>query len=363
MGLATSPLDLQELIEHCIAFLPDSPSNLRACALVSRSWVYGAQSRIFRDIDFTSGQKNEADATWSRLHQTLDGSPHLIHHVRRLHITSGVLSDVALSTVCSFPFTQLVYAEILYPVRMPGSVQTAIEELLSRPTLRRLRIEANFPEFSQIWGRCSPSIRHMELSCFRSSRLDVDPIPPRRFPHTPLESLRLGSCSLIDDRLLHDMCPLDMSHLKALSLSHMNGGVLRWPKFTSALGTIEVLDLGFAAYGNVIDLSALTSLTIIRLRVPASGWKLVLDTLSTITAPKCIRRIVFHTCFMERIGCGRLDTILDSLPMHTLFTLDLEMDSIGAAWPAKQYFPQLTSRKMVRIVPHERNWFENFVGL
>ncbi|KAJ7495312.1 hypothetical protein FB451DRAFT_1478006 [Mycena latifolia] len=309
------------------------------------------------------GQENEADSSWYCLHQTLDRSPHLIHHVRRVHLASGVLSDVAFPAVCSFPFTQLVYVEILHPVRISGPVETALEELLSCLTLRRLSIVAHVPEFSQIWRRCSPSIRHMELSCFRSSRLDVNPNPPCRFPHTPLESLRLGSRSLINDRLMHDMCPLDISHLKVLSLSHVNDEVLRWPKFVPALRTIDVLDLGFTFHSNVIDLSALTSLTIIRLVEPASGWKFVLDTLSTIAAPNCIRRIVFHTSFLERIGCGRLDTMLDSLPMHTLFTLDLEMDSIGAARPVKQYFPRLASRKIVCIVPHERNWFENFVRL
>ncbi|KAJ7495303.1 hypothetical protein FB451DRAFT_1360155, partial [Mycena latifolia] len=200
---------------------------------------------------------------------------------------------------------------------------------------------AYFPDLLQMWGRCSPSIRHLELFCFQPATLPVEPLTLSCSPHIALQSLHLLSLNCINEWLMHDLCPLDITRLKVLSLAHVYDEVLLWPKFAPALRTIEVLNLSFVHYSDVIDLSALPSLSIIRLSVSQSdsSWKLALDTLSAIAGPNCIRKIVFHPSFMDHTFSRRLDSTLESLPITPPFALELEMDSITGG----QATPLLTS--------------------
>ncbi|KAJ7453861.1 hypothetical protein FB451DRAFT_665770 [Mycena latifolia] len=362
MASAQSPFDLGELVQRCIEFLGNSDSDLRACALVSRSWVYGAQSCIFRDIRFTS-YSDDTESAWNRLQQILHRSPHLVHHIRQLHLKSGAVSDAAFSTICSLPFTQLSYVDIDLTDDVPGLGVTTVEQLLSLTSLRRLRIVTpplvTVNELFQLWDRCSHNIRHLELAYLQPSGALMDSFPPRRSTPIALHSLRIPSLRYIADWLMHNRCPLDISHLKILSLPRTTGDVLRFR-------ATQVLDMGVADYCDVIDLTLLPSLALVRMAVLPQGLQVALDILSTIPTPNCMQKIVIHTTLINRGFAGRLESQLESLSMHPVITLELEIDSIRGGLTVNnldEYFPHLTSRNMVRVVEHERNWFENFTGL
>ncbi|KAJ7864127.1 hypothetical protein B0H14DRAFT_2574566 [Mycena olivaceomarginata] len=61
------PLDIQELVDHCISFLWESKPDLIVCALVARSWVNPAQCHLLRapsgDVDTFVGVRERSFAT------------------------------------------------------------------------------------------------------------------------------------------------------------------------------------------------------------------------------------------------------------------------------------------------------------
>ncbi|KAJ7675203.1 hypothetical protein B0H17DRAFT_1140404 [Mycena rosella] len=239
-----NPLRIQELVHQCIDLLHDSPSDLQACALVSRSWASAAQANLFREVAF---EYSSSMRRWSRLRDILRRSPHLIRHIHCLHLKalSGYLDSIeAFPAICQFPFTHLHYASIVFhhnngPVS--HSVGIAIQQIISLPTLQRVCLRASFKpasSFLQIWEKASASIRHLELS-YSGPYGMPEPVPvPSHPPLTSiaLDSLRITSLENIKDWLMHPLCPLDISHLKVLSIDENDA------EFVPALRTIEVLD-------------------------------------------------------------------------------------------------------------------------
>ncbi|KAJ7720988.1 hypothetical protein B0H14DRAFT_3008224 [Mycena olivaceomarginata] len=109
----------QELTDHIIGFLHDSPSDWPACALVSRSWVYATQAHIFRCLYLLSdGGTNER--RWARFLELCAKSPDLTRHVRQLGVTifgQRRMSTETFLSICTFPFTRLdgVWLILFFP--------------------------------------------------------------------------------------------------------------------------------------------------------------------------------------------------------------------------------------------------------
>ncbi|KAJ7436615.1 hypothetical protein FB451DRAFT_1307090 [Mycena latifolia] len=355
-----SPLQIQELLDQCIEFLCDSPTDLKACALVSRSWTSAAQAQLFSQISTRSPWSTDP---WCRLQQILQ-TPHLIRHIHQLHLNWRELSIETFSAICEFPFTHLhsVYIRHLSPV--PPSVGIAMKELLSRPTLRRITITAYFQEssnFRQIWDLCSPNIRHLEFYCSLGSFDSSGPLPHRGCTRRTLESLRIGTVRDIDTWLMDDQCPFDISCLKVFSI-YGSDGVIRWQQFSSSLRTIEVLDFHLWAVP-VLDLSAFPNLMLVRMELgTASRLQGVLDTLSTIPRASRIRTIVICSRDLPDGCCDLLDNKLVALPVNPLPALELE-DSTERGPSIVQYFPRMSSRSLVRHVVDHDNWFQDFKGI
>ncbi|KAJ7695381.1 hypothetical protein B0H17DRAFT_431512 [Mycena rosella] len=370
-----NPLEVQELVDQCIDFLRDSPSDLKACACVSRSWVAAAQAHIFKEVSLLlwspTGSKSgpqSAEKSWARLRQVLTRSPHLIRHIHRLQLDSTAVSIEAFAAICEFPFTHLCYI-FLRHLSESFSLSIATQKLVSHPTLRHMKIVADLSEASSwIWDRCSPNLRHLELSCLWRSFQPNNTVPshPRSTPIV-LESLKTDSLEFIDAWLMQEMCPFDMSHLKIVSAEYGIDELLHHRKFFPALQKIKVLDFNPAA-DSPVDLSTLTSLVLLRITVVEQyDWQMALDTLSTIVHPNRIRKIVISSTEYLPAECGlQLDSKLDSLPLHSLLTLELERNIFEGGLTisnASQYFPQMTSRQLLRITDREENWFENFAGV
>ncbi|KAJ7478449.1 hypothetical protein FB451DRAFT_1396222 [Mycena latifolia] len=370
-----NPLRIQELVDHCIGFLRDSPSDLKACAVVSRSWTSASQSHIFGQLSIRHTPLNNG---WPRILEILRLSPHLILHIRRLELFSEGFSLEAFVAICEFPFTHIHHLLIHHPnCTVPGGL--AIQQLLSLPSLTHVKIFADFLNpscFLEMWVRGSPTIRHLDLFCYSSSPGFVRPIPDRRSTPIALDSLRIQLGDYISDWITHDLCPLDLSRLRFLSIICARQPVLQSATFAAALRTLEVLDLMLKASADVLDLSTLPSLVLIRMTIVGPygddptgiEFQKSLDTLSTIPSDTRLRRILIWKSFLDRKACEKLDATLASLPVQPLPTLEFDMSSIGGNLrtidnPA-QFFPEMAAQNLLYFYNDNRfsDWFENLVG-
>ncbi|KAJ6591451.1 hypothetical protein DFH09DRAFT_1416878 [Mycena vulgaris] len=159
------PLRLPELTVHCVEFLSDSVSDLKACALISRHWVDAAQSRLFRHIPVLSASTGVNP--WDDLLETLQASPHLVKYIQRLDMNTNIFPDPELfSEICNVPFTHLVHVCIVGAPAATPPLGLAIQRLLNLPTLRRVNLVALYTQpsrFLQLWDGCSRSIQHLDL--------------------------------------------------------------------------------------------------------------------------------------------------------------------------------------------------------
>ncbi|KAJ7478500.1 hypothetical protein FB451DRAFT_1242141 [Mycena latifolia] len=326
------PFQIQELVEQCIGFLRDSPSDLKACALVARPWTSAAQGHIFREVVISAISSVDV---WPRLQQILHSSPHLIHHIRRLQLDTEDLSSAALLAICKWPFSNLRYLSIYH---LPG---LAIHQLLSLPSLTRVKLVSYFStpsSFLQIWEGLSSKIRHLDLLCDRhpSSPRAVRPIPTSRSPPVRLESLKLGSVDYLSHWLTHDFLSI---------------GCLR-PEQPDG----------------ILNLSTLANLRLLRLCTLRGSVQRVLDTLSTIAATSGIRQIILWRSSLDRGACDQLDSKLVSLPVQSLPVLELEMNSImhgPTIDNLDQFFPRMASTNLLRHkeFQDDNSWFEDIAGL
>ncbi|KAJ7478453.1 hypothetical protein FB451DRAFT_1557106 [Mycena latifolia] len=369
-----NPLRIQELLDQCIDFLRDSPTDLKACAMVARSWSFAAQVHIFGQIYLGIGLIR-SDDPWNRLHDALRLSPHLIRHIRRLTLDSGSLTPEAFSTVCEFSFTHLRSVSI-YDREAHLTAGLAIQQLLSLPTLTHVKIVVFFrtpSSFLQIWESCSPIISHLVLHCHPFSLEAGRPIPPSHTRPITLNTLKVGPQAFIHDWLRDDLCPLDVSRLRGLSLVYGQHELFRWQRFAPALRTIEVLDFCPKGFPEIMDFSALPNLIIVRVggigHITGLGLQQSLDVFSTIRSPTRIRKIIIWNARLNHRFCEQLDSKLVSLQVQPLPTLELEMaliegDITSASGPS-QFFPRMASRNLLAHHGDDQwyDWFENFVGM
>ncbi|KAJ7662560.1 hypothetical protein DFH06DRAFT_355356 [Mycena polygramma] len=236
---AGNPLSVQELLDHCICFLRDSPSDLKMCALVSRRWVNGAQSLLFQKILIDTSDR------WLKLQSTLQSSPHLIRHIQSLIVRPISLSDDAFSAVCNFAFTDLrhLYVSGMSPWHTSPSI-LPLEALLGRPTLSHIIVDTPAtPNFFPLWDRCSRSLRHLELSFDLGASERYHPSADRPLPPIPLESLRImtmGQVGAIGDWLTDSMGPFDLTNLRVLSIVNRPDDL--WRVLRPAFRSIKALE-------------------------------------------------------------------------------------------------------------------------
>ncbi|KAJ7487028.1 hypothetical protein FB451DRAFT_1168402 [Mycena latifolia] len=262
MDEPANPSGIQELLEQCIEFLRDSPSDLKTCALVSRSWTSAAQGHILRQFSI---RVSFSQCMWERNEKILHRSPHLIRLIRRLHLEAHKLSSFGtFSAIFAFPFTRL--HDVCIPTRV-GITQTV-----------SLSIQALF-------GRCT-----------LSSKPIMRPTPHIHSTHITPQSLRIRAVDYVANWAAEDLRPLDLSHLKVLPVPRGHGESFRSKKFAAARRTIEVLNiipevliLKQATSDEIINLSDFLKLVSL-----ATDWQPALENLSTIAAPNRIQKLAIY---------------------------------------------------------------------
>ncbi|KAJ6533716.1 hypothetical protein B0H19DRAFT_1383655 [Mycena capillaripes] len=357
--MARTPFNVPELVDQCINFLGGSKCALQACALVSRSWVYPAQTLLFREFRLTV--RGSTTKVWARLRASLKSSPHLIRHVRSLDLELGETEIATLGQICNFQFTHLDRICVVHLGYLALQSAQALQQLLGRPTLRRVELRCMFLDpahFMQIWSDCSPSIRHVDMRCL-SVRPHFSIVP---YPGTPirLESLHMGSEGSLDSRLLQESRLFDPSHLTTLSFdSKIN---VNWQELTPHVRTVKTLIFEATDPRAPLDLSLLPSLTVMRIYIPSARSRMLSlqtlhETLSGLPPSSDIHKIVIvpEVAKPGSTICEQIDRILSTLPVDPLPMVELEMrrkhyDSVVS------YFPRLTSKNLLHRVDCLSEW-------
>ncbi|KAJ6525912.1 hypothetical protein DFH09DRAFT_1188174 [Mycena vulgaris] len=357
----------QELVNHIIDFLDDSPTDLMACALVSRAFVHAAQSYIFEELSFGDygPPRNKNTILWSRCQETLHTSPHLVQHIHRLTIHPRPISLETVSAICNFPFTHLKEVYICHFILSP-SFAIALQQLFSLPTLRFVSLEGWYGDpstFMQIWERCAPGIKHLGLRFSPTSTEAFQPTSHRWPAPIRLDSLQIMHRMIgLLDWMDHAFCPFDFSGLKVLSISS-HAEVLRSSMIAPYLRTLEALDFTASTYDDsMIDLSTFPCLVVLRISIHHGEfvWPMVLDTLSTILPSNSIRKIVIGGIFEDKIAAEELDSRLSSLPIHhsPAFHFEMDPDEYDRFAPTLYW---LSSTNMLRRAErHYDDWFESY---
>ncbi|KAJ7613873.1 hypothetical protein DFH06DRAFT_1241943 [Mycena polygramma] len=377
-----SPLSIDELLEHCISYLRNSPRDLIACALVSRLWVFAAQSLLFRTPPTFDNRSSGIHGTWSRLFQTLETSPHLTRHVRHLDINIEIIpktSGAALSRICHFPFTHVQSVTLVYVDRAPDGLAD-LQQLFSLPALLDvylLYLSIERGEFIRLWERASPTIRHVRLCCGELTSVTAPPAATHLpSPETPivLDSLHIESIGALDYRWMMQPCPFDLSHLKVLCVG--SNVEVSWQDFSPAVQTIKCLDICLnPRNANTPHLSSFPNLSFLHISLifpsempQVKALDLAEQFFSGVSPTSVIRTITISldlgrgpsgsTQLEDSVACERLDSVLSGLALPRLPIVELEVDA-QVYESVRPYFHRLSSRDVLRRTDrYGRRWYE-----
>ncbi|KAF8215207.1 hypothetical protein K438DRAFT_772519 [Mycena galopus ATCC 62051] len=384
MTESLNPLLILELTEQCLAYLLGFRADLRACALVSKTWTSAAQRYLFKWIYLPAN--SHAENVCSRLERTLAASPDLIRHIHRLDLfQEGAFTTKWLTRMCNLPFTHLTHVVFHALCYLSGPDSRTLGKLFSLPTLCRVELKGliSWPDvFLPLWESCSPNIRHLRLQCeLRRSPYDesAKPFhPTHRHSSSPisLKSLRLGRANNLDDWLIHPLCPFDFSKLAVLSIS-IHTSVIGWSTMASALQTIEALDFTVPSTNpekiqtsrgletrrqdpQPIDLSLFPDLLALRVDSIKTA-SMTVDTLSTIPPSSRIRHITLGLVLTHHDDDAYLPiaATLAALSLQHPLTVELETEPSKYELWAPHF--RLGSRNVLRRADPNRDWVESYI--
>ncbi|KAJ7106293.1 hypothetical protein C8R44DRAFT_886168 [Mycena epipterygia] len=352
-----NPLHIPELVEHCIGFLhpSDLESDLHACSLVNRSWVYAAQSRIFAEITLDSARyfSRTVDMTRraSRLLETLDASPHLIRFISALYIDMEAVKPQNFLRFCNLLYPCLNSLYIGSSSDLPSEASLAMKRLLSLPSL--VSFDASFTfahgdDFLQIWEACSPTIKHLSLQSpvgkIQTPASSDIGLPSRK--RSNLESLKFTRLNDVQWWLDDSRFPFDFSSLKALSCGADTDEVFQGNTLAPALKTIEILTTSVLNR----DISSFERLTELSVPIPGMDSRSTFYTIRTIPLQNRVRiRVIkFRLISSSRIhrlveACRRIDREISVLraqfPNLTVVHITVPTETPALTKGVEEYFP------------------------
>ncbi|KAJ7607664.1 hypothetical protein FB45DRAFT_947443 [Roridomyces roridus] len=239
MACVKNPLELPELLDQTLG-LVHARRDLCASALVSRSWVHPAQSRLFSSVELRSGSREMA-----LLLPILQHSPHLVQFISALAVTFYSVDTTHPSKIMNLPFSRLTTLDI----RTINDPSTApLFKLLKVPSLVDVTIFTAFKEwdeFAQIWEGCSTAIQHLSLRLvMEQPALPTHSTVPIGV-HRPIKLKSFGGqipADKIAPWLFDPRCAFDISNLKALQL-YKPGLLTLLDLSAESLDSIELLSL------------------------------------------------------------------------------------------------------------------------
>ncbi|KAK7018242.1 hypothetical protein R3P38DRAFT_3558319 [Favolaschia claudopus] len=169
--------------------------------------------------------------------------------VRELDIRYPYIAQHALDSICRLGFTHVATLALKIRDDLSSSAAETFRTLSTLPSLRSLSLETieseklAFPLCMPLFDRCSSTVEHLTLRCYRFAE-DGLSIASHDTARIRLRSLRL-EIQRRPSKLAHynslnplTLAPLDLSHLKALSVEENSSApwdCVSWP-------SIEILD-------------------------------------------------------------------------------------------------------------------------
>ncbi|KAJ7465383.1 hypothetical protein B0H11DRAFT_2284821 [Mycena galericulata] len=361
--MGNTPLDVQELLDHCIGFLAGSPADLCACALISRAWVHASQSHLFAAVSLPGRHESRV----LRLLELWDASPHLVRHTTRLTITFNLIDTAHFLRISHVPFIRLSSIDVLGAVWDPYTA-VSIQRLLSLQTLRSVKLMCYFERrvFAQeVWVHASPSIEHVALGGVPGDdAYDTQGTAPEP-PHT--SRLKLKSFHIFTPDPSHlwfqdeVYLPFDFSALK--SFTYLSGSsfvqIVRSRAFAPALRTIEILTL-FASLTFPPDLRDFSCLRYLHVQVSDDREALFLVAALQMLSPNnTIETIVVRASETRPFTMEtwhRFDEAMSAEQMPRLKTVYVDPWEASPATPSEQHFPVLTERKVLLRLDTNPHW-------
>ncbi|KAK6992967.1 hypothetical protein R3P38DRAFT_3288689 [Favolaschia claudopus] len=364
-----NPLEIPELVDHCVSLLSGqgklSRLDLLSSCLVARSWVQPSQYYLFHSPEDLSIR---GSTSMSQLFDTLIENPHLIRYVRSLIISSTTVLD----KMCRIPFTHLqriaIHTDFEGLEQWEGEAQLQLQQIFSISGLRVLDLCGDFSFFHPCFKNLSPTIHHLSLTCDPWTEEDLG-VPQASLSGLSLKSLDLcvssdEECEIqlqsLDNALFY---PFDISNLEALSVSQPFS--IHWDSISKlAKQSLRVLNI-FFDLPTPVDLSSFPNLTTLRLN-NLTKPSCFSATLSSVPSPRTIRTIILgRSSFFEGSKATPLDSLLSSFecsfpPMiecETPYSSAKEHDEL------RSQFPILVSQNRFRVTYHSdhSNWWEEMV--
>ncbi|KAJ7811091.1 hypothetical protein B0H14DRAFT_3880260 [Mycena olivaceomarginata] len=360
-----TPFTIQELVDRCIHFLRVSQRDLKACALVSRSWLYPAQSQIFREIIITAGNVvfsltqsgHPKPARWSRLQQTLETSPHLIQHIRDLSIRIGAKPNEELLSICNFPFTHLEHVGSHCGEDFTAQIALAFQQLFSLPTIRSIELGGMKPtDFAKTFERCSSAVTKLEVRVNGGLSFSR---------HTRKSHRNTNRTRLVNIR--------DTSNLKALRLTSMLG--ITWNDVVLGIKTVEILSMvvqnglprnvhfsqPVKTIATNLDLSALPRLSVLHINKgafddPTVEAQMINALISTIPSQHQMHSIVLTLPTAIPAVWEALDLTLSRLRVSVV-----EIHVFLHREEALLCFPRLSAKNILRV-DYNPYWWEDITA-
>ncbi|KAF7362894.1 hypothetical protein MVEN_00639700 [Mycena venus] len=226
--MVTASLSVQELWDHIVDELHQSPQDLRACSLVCRSFVSRAQSHVFSYI--------RVGGNVIRLAGLLTSSPHLIPYIRHLYFENCGAESIALlhsvfvgshvetitlknHTFYDMPFDHSLYEE-LYP--LCGTPICSASQRLDHIHFQSCRL-FSMPEDLALPQVRRPKIRRLGLTMSEVGKALTDPAFPLDVSAlTDIQSQSVTMNSLHWDLILHSR--LTIRTLKFIQIEAVGEG-------------------------------------------------------------------------------------------------------------------------------------------
>ncbi|KAJ7488905.1 hypothetical protein FB451DRAFT_1552850 [Mycena latifolia] len=370
MASIGNPMAVQELVDYCIDFLFASAPDLKACALVSRSWTAAAQMHLFSCIvvgspGYSYGQTTLPDLNRRRCHrlfEVLATSPRLIGWIESLEVHLDTLPHDILRAISMFPFVGL--RRILVSGNWAARETILVtQDLFAFGTLTNLSIAGNFrslSNFVEVLERCSPNIRDVSFG-----RVHIEPIAPNSLavPHgllpldrrIEIDSLDLWWSSTIHHWLNSPQCRFGFANLKRLRLNE-NTSLPQWTGFAPSIPGVEHLQFQPQVPGpSIIDLEPFASLKSIEIFLEyKDDVAPALETLSTIVPSNQIQtlRLRLPNPHLPDADVGaEMDRHILALPLSHLRAVELVYGPLGSPprLPGAEILPLLSARKLVRV--------------
>ena len=233
-----------EIFDLIIDHLHNEPITLKACCLVSKSWVPRSRNYIFARVDLSPGSLK----SWTKTFPNLSNSP--AHHTRNLHVRNlGVLSADICAWICSFRHVQELSVTNFGWGEPRGFSYLSLHGL--SPTLKSLHLSTSIvTTISEIVRLiCSfPLLEDLSLHSIRESETDAWIAPPTSPRLTG--SLRLkGKNHSITRRLLELPDGLHFSKIRVRGrVEEVDPGMIT-DIVSKCSGTLETLYLKYHPSG------------------------------------------------------------------------------------------------------------------